>query len=156
MTDVTDLVPSTSLTPAGEADRHALAQRQEQESTTVSEATARGELDRVRNVAIYLPINLLDRLKRTRRSRDLTYAELLVEAAAAHLDSLENTFGSGAAPTSGTGMPSRERRRLPEPGVQVQIRLDGHQLHWLDTQIKRLDAPSRTALVAALFEAHLT
>lgn len=112
-------------------------------------------LDRVRNVAVYLPVNLLDRLKQTRRSRELTYADLLVEAAAAHVDSLESAFRA-AAPRVVSGMPSRALRRLPEPGVQVQLRLDGRQLKWLDEQTIRLGAPSRTALVMALFNAHLT
>lgn len=120
-------------------------------------AGALRDLDRVRNVAVYLPVDLLDRLRRTRQSRELTYADLLVEAAAAHLDGLEAVF-AGAGPSPGTsGMPtrSRPRRRVAEPGVQVQVRLDGHQLVWLDDQVQRLRAPSRTALVVALLQAHV-
>lgn len=113
-------------------------------------------LAKVRNVAVYLPVGLLDRLKRTRRSRDVTYADLLVEAAAAHLPDLERSFQTNAAPATATGMPVRSRRRQAEPGVQVQLRLDGHQVAWLDEQVLRLKAPSRTALVARLLEAHLT
>jgi len=52
-------------------------------------------------------------------------------------------------------MPIRARRHHPDPGVQVQIRLDGRQVTWLDEQAERLGAPSRTALVAALLRAHL-
>lgn len=119
------------------------------------EGVSTSDLDRVRNVAVYLPLNLLDRLKRTRRSRELTYSDLLVEAAAAHLSDVALTFRAAIARVDG-GMPSRPQgRRLPEPGVQVQIRLDGHQLQWLDAQASRLGAPSRTALVVALFQAHL-
>ena len=115
------------------------------------------DLERVRNVAVYLPVDLLDRLKRTRLSRELTYADLLVEAAAAHLDGLEALF-SGTGPSPGaSGMPTRSRpwRRIAEPGVQVQIRLDGHQLLWLDDQVRGLRAPSRTAVVVALLQAHV-
>jgi len=116
------------------------------------------DLERVRNVAVYLPVDLLDRLKRTRLSRELTYADLLVEAAAAHLDGLETVFANGGPSPGATGMPvrSRPRRRVTEPGVQVQIRLDGHQLLWLDEQVQRLRAPSRTAVVVALLQAHLS
>ncbi len=119
------------------------------------EDVSESDLDRVRNVAVYLPLDLLDRLKQTRRSRELTYSDLLVEAATAHLSDVASTFRAAVA-RADEGMPSRPRgRRLPEPGVQVQIHLDGHQLQWLDAQASRLGAPSRTALVVALFQAHL-
>lgn len=126
-------------------------------STSVKQASPDPNLERVRNVAVYLPVELLDRLKRTRHSRELTYADLLVEAAAAHLEGLKAVFlGTGPSPGA-SGMParSRPRRRIVEPGVQVQIRLDGHQLLWLDEQVQRLRAPSRTALVVALLQAHV-
>lgn len=131
------------------------AETEEAASLPAGERAAGPSLGQVRNVAVYLPVDLLDRLKRTRRSRELTYSDLLVEAAAAHLDGLEAVFRT-AAPQVVSGMPSRVRRRLVEPGVQVQLRLDGHQLGWLDEQVTRLSAPSRTALVVALFQAHLT
>jgi Ohr subfamily peroxiredoxin len=86
-------------------------------------------------------------------SRDMTYAEVLVEAASAHLADLPPPFE--AAPPASVGMPTRAARRLPEPGVQVQLWLDGHQLRWLDDQVTRLQAPSYTALVLALLRAHL-
>lgn len=126
-------------------------------STSVTEASSDKDLERVRNVAVYLPVDLLDRLKRTRHSRELTYADLLVEAAAAHLEGLEALFVSTGPSSGPSGMParSRPRRRVVEPGVQVQIRLDGHQLLWLDEQVQRLRAPSRTALVVALLQAHV-
>jgi hypothetical protein len=114
------------------------------------------DLARVRNVAVYLPVDLLERLKRTRRSRELTYADLLVEAAAAHLDELEAVFRTQPPQPSRSGMPVRSRRRAPEPSVQVQLRLDGYQLAWLEEQAGRLGAPSRSALVVGLLQAHLS
>ncbi len=113
-------------------------------------------LDRVRNVAIYLPVELLRKLRETARSRELTYADLLVEAASAHLESVAPRLAPPPPTTShGGGMPSRATRRAPAPGVQVQFRLDGHQIAWLDEQAADLGAPSRTALVSALLGAHL-
>jgi len=111
--------------------------------------------DAVRNVAVYLPLPLLERLRQTARSRELTYADLLVEASAAHLEDLTTTFATATPPPAGSGMPVRAHRRLPDPGVQVQIRLDGRQVAWLDEQAERLGAPSRTALVVSLLRAHL-
>lgn len=109
--------------------------------------------DVVRSVAVYLPMEVLERLRMTARSREMTYAELLVEAAGAHLDDVAGSF---AVPAQvGTGMPARAGRRTPQPGVQVQLRLDGHQVAWLDQQAERLGAPSRTALVVALLRRHL-
>lgn len=150
------VVRQAALAAVGDGERSVSAERQDPNrvSGVAPALTADADLDRVRNVAVYLPVDLLDRLKRTRRSRELTYSELLVEAAAAHLSELEGRFRSTPAQAA-VGMPSRVRRRLPEPGVQVQIRLDGHQLRWLDEQTERLGVPSRTALVAALFDAHL-
>lgn len=110
---------------------------------------------RVRNVAIYLPLDLLRRLRVTARSRELTYADVLVEAASAHLDEVAPRLAPAPPPARDGGMPSRAPRRAPAPGVQVQFRLDGHQVAWLDEQAARFGASSRTALVAALLSAHL-
>jgi hypothetical protein len=112
-------------------------------------------LNLVRNVAVYLPLDLLDRFRRTARSRELTYADLVVEATAAHLDEVQGSFAPAEGSRKGVGMPARPPRRRPEPGVQVQIRLDGYQVAWLDEQAERLGAPSRSALVGALLQAHL-
>ena len=84
-------------------------------------------------------------ISRTVRSREVISAEVLAD--------LPPLFD--AAPPASAGMPTRTARRQPEPGVQVQLRLDGHQLHWLDAQVTRLHAPSRTALVLALLRVHL-
>jgi len=111
--------------------------------------------DVVRGVAVYLPLEILERLRRTARSREMTYAELLVEAAAAHLTEIAAVFDEGAAVSAGSGMPSRASKRHSQPGVQVQLRLDGHQVAWLDAQADQLGAPSRSSLVVALFREHL-
>ncbi len=111
--------------------------------------------DVVRGVAVYLPLEILERLRRTARSREMTYAELLVEAAAAHLTEIAAVFDVGAAVSAGSGMPSRASKRHSQPGVQVQLRLDGHQVAWLDAQADQLGAPSRSSLVVALFREHL-
>ena len=113
------------------------------------------DLDLVRNVAVYLPLGLLDRIRRTARSRELTYAELVVEASAAHLSEVAARFGPDREESGGVGMPARRTRQRAEPGVQAQIRLDGHQVAWLDRQVEHLGAPSRSALVAALLDIHL-
>lgn len=113
------------------------------------------DLDRVRNVAVYLPLDLLHRLRTTARSREMTYAEVLTEAAARHLDAAAGTFTQQPVPSTLGGMPARARRRTVEPGIQRQLRLDGHQLAWLDAQAEQLQAPSRNALVVTLLRAHL-
>jgi len=142
----------SELSPGGEGA--AVAQRADApvQKSPVGSTSAK-HLVRVRNVAVYLPVELLERFRRTARSREMTYAELLVEAASTHLADLPPLFE--APPPASAGMPTRAARRLPEPGVQVQLRLDGHQLRWLDDQVTRLRAPSRTALVLALLRAHL-
>ena len=112
------------------------------------------DLQKVRNVAVYLPVAVLEAFRKTSRSREMTYADLLVEAATAHLEDLQTHFRS-VPKEVGSGMPGRPGRGQPQPGVQVQLRLDGHQVSWLDEQAHRLGAPSRSALVLALLRAHL-
>ncbi len=129
--------------------------QQEEERPADGDGDGAGLLDEaVRGVAVYLPLELLERLRRTARSRELTYSDLLVEAADAHLEEARASF---ASPTvrKVSGMPARQSRRTREPGVQVQLRLDGHQVRWLEEQVAALGAPSRTALVVALLRAHL-
>ncbi len=118
-------------------------------------ATTSEDLNRVRNVAFYLPPDLLDRLRRTARSRELTYADLLTEAAAAHLNTIAGAFTAPQNVVQDGAMPRRQTRPKTEPAVQRQMRLDGHQLAWLDQQVTLLDAPSRNAVVVALLRAHV-
>jgi hypothetical protein len=152
------VVPDSPTVREPDSSRHqggstSLARRSKQPEP----ATVEPDRALVRNVAVYLPVDLLERLRRTSRSRELTYAELVVEASEAHLDEVAARFTSGQRQqeTSGVGMPARHGRQRSEPGVQVQIRLDGHQVAWLDSQVQLLRAPSRSALVAALLRAHL-
>jgi hypothetical protein len=124
-------------------------------TTTPGPATSSAE-DVVRSVAVYLPPPLLARLRRAARTEDLTYADLLVRAADNHADAVAARFTPQrpARATTG-GMPTRSPARRTEPGMQTQLRLDGHQIAWLDEQTRRLGAPSRTALVVALLDADL-
>ena len=39
--------------------------------------------------------------------------------------------------------------------IQIQLRLDDRQHEWLDTQVQRHGAPSRSALVSAVLSRHL-
>ena len=110
--------------------------------------------DVVRSVAVYLPPPLLARLREVARAEDLTYADVLCRAASNHIDTIASRFSRPAAPT--TGMPTRIRAARPaSPGVQTQLRLDGHQITWLDEAARQVGAPSRTALVVALLDEDL-
>jgi len=90
---------------------------------------------------------------RTVRSREVISAEVLAEAATAHLADLPPLFD--AAPPAKAGIPTRAARRLPRPCVQVKLRLDGRLLHWLDAQVARLHARSGATLVLPLLRVHL-
>ncbi len=144
--------PST-LRPVTPTDQVPTSPQQEEQQPADGDGAGLPD-EAVRGVAVYLPVELLERLRRTARSRELTYSDLLVEAADAHLEEARASF---ASPTvrKVSGMPSRQSRRTREPGVQVQLRLDGHQVRWLEEQVAALGAPSRTALVVALLRAHL-
>lgn len=124
--------------------------------TEPAEGPSRSADDVVRGVVVYVPVEVLERLRATARSRQVTYADLLVESAV-HLPKVRRAFGGQQEPmhASPGAMPVRAARRAVQPGVQVQLRLDGHQVRWLDDQVQRLSAPSRTALVVALLRVHL-
>lgn len=110
--------------------------------------------DVVRSVAVYLPPPLQARLRHVARTEELTYADVLVRAAANHIDTIATRFSPPPAPAN-PGMPARNRPCRPTPGIQTQLRLDGHQIAWLDEAAQRVRAPSRTALVVALLDAEL-
>lgn len=108
----------------------------------------------VSNTAVYLPVPVLSRLKEARAKRKLTYTDLLIDA----FDELEDEqilVALGAKPRTG-GMPRRHRAPARgQGGVQVQLRLDQEQRAWLDDRVEQYGAPSRSALVAAVFDAWL-
>ncbi len=144
--------PSTPR-PVAPVDQVPPSPQQEEQRSADGDGAALPD-EAVRGVAVYLPVELLERLRRTARSRELTYSDLLVEAADAHLEEARASFASPTVRKM-SGMPERQSRRIREPGVQVQLRLDGHQVRWLEEQGAALGAPSRTALVVALLRAHL-
>ncbi|MGQ0846544.1 MAG: hypothetical protein ACT4QF_20670 [Sporichthyaceae bacterium] len=123
--------------------------------TPTGPAPAPAAADVVRSVAVYLPPALLDRLRDLARTADLTYADVLV-AATAHLDAIAGRFQLAVDPPVPGAMPQRVRHLRRDPGIQTQLRLDGHQVAWLDDAARRTGAPSRSALVVALLENHLT
>lgn len=150
-----DLAPATSTLDSAGTTADAEPAPNPALDPPVPVRAADGDPSRIRNVAFYLPPDLLERLRRTAQSRQLTYADLLVEAAGAHLDAVAADLAAAQPVTPAGGMPGRARRRTGPSGIQRQIRLDGHQLAWLDEHVTRLHAPSRNALVVALLTAHL-
>lgn len=108
----------------------------------------------LRNVGVYLPPQLLADVKDTVYRERTTYADLLIDAFETLTD--EQIAGEFAAETLLTisGMPRRAPRRRGEAGIQIQLRLDGVQIAWLDEKVTEFDAPSRSALVSAVFKLH--
>jgi hypothetical protein len=113
--------------------------------------TAPGAL---RNVGVYLPPRLLAEVKDAVYQRRTTYADLLIDAFETLTD--EQIAGEFTADTQLTtsGMPRRAPRKRGEAGIQIQLRLDGLQVAWLDRKVTEFDAPSRSALVSAAFRLH--
>jgi hypothetical protein len=109
----------------------------------------------VRGVAVYLPPALLVRLKHAAHEQQATYAEVLVHAAHTHAENLTGRFVPARPVPTADGMPTRTRPARGGGGIQTQLRLDGHQVRWLDTTVRRTGAPSRSALVVALLDSAL-
>lgn len=109
----------------------------------------------LRNVGVYLPPALLAGVKDAVYQGRTTYADLLIDAFEAVDD--ERIAGEFAPETTLTssGMPRRAPRKRGEAGIQIQLRLDGLQVAWLDEKVTEFDAPSRSALVSAVFKLHI-
>ncbi len=108
---------------------------------------------RVHNVAVYLPVSLRGQVRERARARGLSITDLVEEAFAQHGS---NWHELAAPPAHRPGsMPARSVPRRGHGTIQIQLRLDDRQHQWLDTQVERHDAPSRSALVAAVLSRHL-
>lgn len=109
----------------------------------------------LRNVGVYLPPALLAAVKDAVYQGRTTYADLLIDAFETLTD--EQIAGEFAPETTqaSTGMPRRAPRKRGEAGIQIQLRLDGLQVDWLDGKVTEFGAPSRSALVSSVFKLHV-
>jgi hypothetical protein len=108
----------------------------------------------LRNVGVYLPPQLLADVKDAVYQGRTTYADLLIDAFETLTDEqIAGEFTADIELTS-SGMPRRAPRKRGEAGIQIQLRLDGLQVAWLDGKVTEFDAPSRSALVSAVFRLH--
>lgn len=84
-----------------------------------------------------------------------TYSELLIDAFETVDDEqIANEFTPETTVTR-SGMPRRAPRKRGEAGIQIQLRLDGLQVAWLDEKVAEFSAPSRSALVSVVFKLHI-
>ena len=104
-----------------------------------------------------IPAALRRWLGDTARTEGVTYSDLLLEAFDTIADTqLRREFAAPKEAPAG-GMPrtpassKRAGRAKVEDGVQLQIRLSGAQDDWLNQQVEQVNAPSRSALVSAVF-----
>jgi hypothetical protein len=131
--------------------------RQQPASKKAANATKASELvpGALRNVGVYLPPALLAQVKDAVYQERATYADLLIDAFEAVDDNqIAKEFSPETTLTS-SGMPRRAPRKRGEAGIQIQLRLDGLQVAWLDEKVREFDAPSRSALVSAVFKLHI-
>jgi hypothetical protein len=131
--------------------------RQQSSAKKAANATKASELvpGALRNVGVYLPPALLAQVKDAVYQERTTYADLLIDAFESVDDKqIAKEFTSETRLTS-SGIPRRAPRKRGEAGIQIQLRLDGLQVAWLDEKVAEFDAPSRSALVAAAFKLHI-
>ena len=131
--------------------------RQQPASKKAANATKASDLvpGALRNVGVYLPPALLAQVKDAVYQERATYADLLIDAFEAVDDNqIAKEFSPETTLTS-SGMPRRAPRKRGEAGIQIQLRLDGLQVAWLDEKVREFDAPSRSALVSAVFKLHI-
>lgn len=108
---------------------------------------------KIRTVTVYLPVQLHATVTDTARRRGITLTALTEEAFTDHGSNFRELV-----PTRPGAMPTRvpQRRRGVGGTIQMQLRLNGEQLQWLDEQVTRHGAPSRSALVTAVLDKHLS
>ncbi len=109
----------------------------------------------LRNVGVYLPPALLAQVKDAVYQERTTYADLLIDAFEAVDDKQITEEFTPKTTLTSSGMPRRAPRKRGEAGIQIQLRLDGLQVAWLDEKVTEFDAPSRSALVSAVFKLHI-
>jgi hypothetical protein len=149
---VTAPVPEAVRKPAVEPKT---TPRQPAKKATAAKKASETVPGALRNVGVYLPPQLLADVKDAVYRDRTTYADLLIDAFEALTDEqIAGEFATEAA-TTGAGMPRRAPRKRGEAGIQIQLRLDGLQIAWLDGKVTEFDAPSRSALVSAVFKLHV-
>ena len=131
--------------------------RQQPAPKKATNATKASELvpGALRNVGVYLPPALLAQVKDAVYHERTTYADLLIDAFEAVDDEQITKEFTPETTLTSSGMPRRAPRKRGEAGIQIQLRLDGLQVAWLDEKVTEFDAPSRSALVSVVFKLHL-
>lgn len=109
----------------------------------------------LRNVGVYLPPELLVQVKDAVYKERTTYADLLIDAFESVNDEQIAKEFTPETTVTRSGMPRRAPRKRGEAGIQIQLRLDGLQVDWLDERVTEFRAPSRSALVSAVFKLHM-
>jgi hypothetical protein len=144
------------LKPSSDQSTKAIA-RERPASKKATSATKASKLvpGALRNVGVYLPPALLAQVKDAVYQERTTYADLLIDAFEG-IDGkqIAKEFVPVTTPTN-SGMPRRAPRKRGEAGIQIQLRLDGVQVAWLDERVAEFDAPSRSALVSTVFKLHI-
>lgn len=144
--------------PASEANQRRKGQTPQRKNVSSGTRTKTSEtvLGALRNVGVYLAPELLAAVKEALHTQRTTYADLLLDAFDSVSEaSIAKEFRPESTPTS-SGMPRRVPRRRGEAGIQIQVRLDGHQTAWLDEKVVEFNAPSRSALVSTVYRLYLS
>ncbi|MEO5315560.1 hypothetical protein PV772_15830 [Pseudarthrobacter sp. CC12] len=131
--------------------------RHQDSAKKAANATKASELvpGALRNVGVYLPPALLAQVKDAVYQKRTTYADLLIDAFEAVDDNQITKEFTPETTLTTSGMPRRAPRKRGEAGIQIQLRLDGHQVDWLDEKVAEFDAPSRSALVSTVLKLHI-
>lgn len=111
---------------------------------------------RTRNATVYLEDEVADALTDHSRQQRRTYAAITVQAFNT-IDGIERLFEPSYTPDTG-GMPETPRAigRAGGPTTMINLRLTDEQLAWLENEVDRVGAPSRSALVNAVLRRYLT
>ncbi|GGJ40049.1 hypothetical protein [Paenarthrobacter histidinolovorans] len=140
--------------PASKTSQASTSQRKDVSSSSGTKASE-VVLGALRNVGVYLAPDLLATVKEALHSQRTTYADLLLDAFDSVSEaSIAKEFRPETIPSL-SGMPRRVPRRRGEAGIQIQVRLDGHQTAWLDEKVVEFNAPSRSALVSTVYRLYL-
>lgn len=154
-------VAQTAPTPTPTAPIADAPEPRRRTSPAPGKVSSLAETVDVGNVGVYIEPEVLEVLRRARRigvapgDAEKTYDELLVEALAkVSINDLRAHFTPNDPATTSL-LPRRRRRLRGTAGIQVQLRLDPHQLAVIDSLKTQAGAPSRSAFVAASYRLSL-
>lgn len=145
---------SSTTEPAPRQGSEGTSRRPRRASAPARQPAVAENPDRIVNLPVYLPTDLLAELQ-AHTPRGTTYADVLLEAFEGVGEDRLKDYFTPRPRTSASGMPLAPQTANPGSGPQRQFRVRRAQLRWIEDLATRVDAPNRSVLCVAALRLHL-